>query len=75
MYSDSPEKAAYDEAGQSEAGSLKASLMCNKTEMAELSQGKVLQIQRQNLRLHALDKFTRVKPDTFSLHLCGSLIF
>lgn len=32
MYTDSPETAAYDEAGQPEAGSLKAWLMCNKTE-------------------------------------------
>lgn len=32
MYTDSPEEAAYNKTGQSEAGSRKASLMCNKTE-------------------------------------------
>lgn len=58
---------------QSEADSLKALLMCNKTEIAKLSHGKVL--QRQNLILQALGKFITVKPDTFSLYLCGSLIF
>lgn len=63
MYHDSPEKAVYNRAEQTEAGILKASLMWNTTERWQSpSQGKVLQIQRKHLRV------TRGKPDNFSLH-------
>lgn len=83
MYLNSPWKAAYNGAEQSEAGILKALLIWNTTcsHRIQLRDGRAVHRERcHKTRENVWDsgfslEFTRVKQDTSSLHLSRYLIF